>query len=296
MRKRILKAFSLLEIMVVIGIALGLMVIAVPTFKYFREESELNNGTGEIINTLRLAQSRTVTSEAASRYGVYFDNATQPHKYVLFKGSSYALRDVSADEINILPRSVEISAISLGGGEEVVFERIDGETPQAGSLSLGLITDISKTRTIYVENSGHVGLDDIGLPPTEGRISDSRHTHFGLSWSVQNTTQLKFYFPDAPQTEITDTTGYFNADKSSFDWKGEFNVGGNNQVFRIHTHNLDAFSTSLCVHRDRNNGNNNQEVIIYFIDGGVEKDVAHYLADTSDTVEKGSYVNTLDRQ
>ncbi|MBZ9572044.1 hypothetical protein KJA15_01745 [Patescibacteria group bacterium] len=286
---------TLVELLVIIGIIIILTLIATPSLRFFQRESDLNNSTEEIINTLRLAQNKTLASEEASQYGVYFDNTTSSHQYTLFKGTDFASRDSSFDEIHKLPKTVEIYEINLGGENEVVFIRVTGETGQSGNISLRLKTDITKAKAIYIESSGQVGLTASSVPPN-GRIRDSRHVHFDLGWSIQNSTNLKFYFPNAPQTEIIGMADYFNADKTEFDWEGIFSVGGNDQVFQVHTHSLDAFNTLLCIHRDRNNGKNNQEVIIYIVDGGIDKDITHYLADIADNVEKGFHVNTMEKQ
>jgi len=290
-----MKSFTLLELLVVIGILIILIAIAVPNLRFFQKESDLTNSAEEIINTLRLAQSKTLASEGTSQYGVYFDNLTSPHQYTLFKGKNYISRDISFDEIHKLPKSVEISEINLAGGKEVIFNRIIGGTSQAGNLNLKLISDPSKTKTIYIENSGQVGLGS-PLSPINGRTADSRHVHFNLGWSIQNATTLKFYFPATVQTEQVDMANFFNIDKTEFDWQGEFAVDGTDQEFQVHTHSLDAFNTLLCIHRSRNQRKNNQEVIIYISDGGIEKDIAHYLADVDDTVVEGACGGTKEIQ
>ena len=286
---------TFIELLVIVGILVILTVISVPTLLFFQREADLNNSTEEIINTLRLAQNKTLASEGASQYGAYFDSTTSPHQYTLFKGTDFASRDSSSDEIHKLAKAVEFYEINLGEGNEVVFDRVTGETGQPGSVSLRLKTDLTKTKTIYIASSGQVGQASLSVP-TNGRLEDSRHVHFDLGWSIQNSTNLKFYFPDIPKTETIDMASYFNSDKTEFDWEGTFSVGGVDQTFRVHTHSLGTFNTLLCIHRDRNNGKNNQEVIIYIIDGGIDKDIAHYLADAADTVEKGFYVNTMERQ
>ncbi|MDI6891342.1 MAG: hypothetical protein QMC83_10480, partial [Thermodesulfovibrionales bacterium] len=114
------RSFILIELLVIIGILLILVAIAIPNFRFFQKESDLANSAEEIINTLRLAQNKTLASEGASQWGVYFDNTTSPHQYTLFKGINYTSRDVNFDEVHKLPGSVEISEINLGGGSEVV--------------------------------------------------------------------------------------------------------------------------------------------------------------------------------
>lgn len=280
---------TLVELLVTVAVLLILTGMAIPAFNFFRRESDLTNNAEEIINSLRLAQNKTLASEGESQYGVYFDDTTSPHQYTLFKGIDFASRDISFDEVRKLSKWMEIYEINLGGVNEVVFNRITGLSSQSGNVSLRLKTDITKTRIIYIESSGQVGLTTPSTP-TDGRIEDSRHVHFDFGWSIQNATTLKFNFVNASQIETVDMAGYFNADKTEFDWDGEFTVGEIEQVFRVHTHSLNAFNTLLCIHRDRNNGKNTEKVTISIIDGGVEKDIAHYLADANNSVEKGSYV------
>lgn len=291
------KSFTLVEILIVIGVLAILVVIAFPAFHSFRVEADLNDSVDKIINTLRLAQSKTLASERANQWGVYFSTSTVPHQYTLFQGTSYASRVTSSDEVYDLPESVEIYDVNLVGEPEVVFDRLIGSTSQFGGISLRLKKDHAKNRTIYIENSGQVGLIASPFPSDTERLKDSRHVHFNLGWGIQNATTVKFYFPDIPQTEEVSTADYFDAGKTEFDWEGKFIVDGVDQTFHIHTHSLDAFNTLLCIHRDRNEGKNDQEAIIYIVDGGVDKNIAHYLADTNDTVIKGSYVfNEMARQ
>lgn len=292
-----LKGFTLVEILIVIVILAILIVIAIPTFRSFRVETDLNNSIDQVINTLRRAQSKTLASEEANQWGVYFSTSSLPHQYILFQGENYASRVTSSDESYNLPESVEIHEVDLAGEAEVVFDRLIGSTSQSGSISLRLKADPTKSQTVYVENSGQVGLAVPPVPSDTERIRDSRHVHFDLGWSIQNATTVKFYFPDIPQTEQIDMADYFNASSTEFDWQGTFDVGGVDQVFSIQTLYLDDFDTLLCIHRDRNEGENDQQVVIYIVDGGIDKDIAHYLADSDDTVIEGSYVlNGMQKQ
>ena len=142
-----MKSFTLIEILVVIGIVTILIGLAIPTYFLLQRESDLTNSTEELVNTLRLAQNKTLASEGASSYGIYFNLSTSPHQYVLFKGGSYDTRDGSFDEIHKLPNSLEISEVAVGGGSEIVFERISGAALQQGSISLRLKTDPSQIKS-----------------------------------------------------------------------------------------------------------------------------------------------------
>jgi len=153
--------FTTVELLIIVVIIIILTGISATTFRFFGAQSALNNSTEEIINTLKIAQSKTLASEGASQWGVYFSASTDPNQYTLFKGSSYAARTTSSDESHELPKTVEIYEIDLWSGNEVVFERITGfasSTAVSGKISLRLKNDASSTRIIYINHSGQVGL------------------------------------------------------------------------------------------------------------------------------------------
>jgi len=290
------RGITLIEILVAIVILAILAAISFTFFVFLNKKSSLENNVQEIINILRLAQNRTISSEGASQYGVYFDTSALPHKYTLFKGNNYAGREVSADIIQEASRNVEIYELNLGGPQEVVFSRVSGEASPAGDIKLRLISDNSQTETIYIKNSGQVSLVDV-VPPVATNLKDSRHVHLDLGWSILDATQLKFFFPNAGSTIIADmASGFIGAE---FNWEGEFSVAGNTQSFKVHTHLLDPLTppfTELCIHRDRNNGKNNQKVIIYINDGGIDKEIITYQNDVDDSVIKGLFAESLESQ
>jgi len=252
--------FTLVELLIIIGILIILIAIAVPNLRFFQKESDLNNSAEEIINTLRLAQNKTLASEGASQYGVYFDNLTSPYQYTLFKGINYASRDNSFDEIHKLPSSVEMYDINLAGGKEVVFNRINGETSQVGNLSLRLVSDPSKTRTIYIENSGQVSLSSPTTPSDTNRVKDSRHVHFDYSRVIDTSTEkLTLTFDTTVTKEILISE---NLKEGQIYWEGEVDVSGQIQKLKIHTHRLNNPDTLFSIHRDRRYNNKSLEITI----------------------------------
>ncbi len=246
------KSFTLVEVLTIVGILIVLTAISIPAFRFFQKESDLNNSIEEIINTLRLAQNKTLASEGAIQYGVHFETG----EYVLFNGTTYN-PSATDNEIHNLPKSVEIYEIELtGGGSEVIFDRVTGTTNQFGEVSLRLKTDTSKVKTIYIENSGQVGLSSPAIPSDTARIKDSRHVHFNYNQNVQNAVTLHLVFPDylSDNYDIP-FQNYLNGDKTEFYWEGTVLVGPEGskteQILRIHTHSLTSFVAQFCVHRDR---------------------------------------------
>jgi len=300
-----LKGLTLIELLVTVGILIILIAIAIPNLRFFQKESDLNNAAEEIINTLRLAQNKTLASEGASQYGVHFDATSTPNQYTLFKGINFDLRATSSDKIYKLPKTIKISEIDLWGGEEVVFTRVSGwasASNQFGKVTLELKIDPSKTKTIYIESSGQVGLISPSAPSDESRIKDSRHVHlyYGGREIATSTEKLILTF-EGPVTEeiiIID-----NIKEGQIDWKGTILVGGDNQVLHIHTHRLNDYNTpSPCpslpctifsIHRDQRYNNKALDIDIGGVPGDPAEtpDLIRYTADGFTTQGNSNYVS-----
>jgi len=285
-------SFTLVELLVIIGILIILIAIAVPNLRFFQKESELANSAEEIINALRLAQNKTLASEEASQYGVYFDDTTTPHQYTLFKGANYTSRDTSFDEIHKLPSSIEIYEINLvGGGKEVVFFRIIGATDQSGKIFLRLKEEPTKTKTIVIQPSGQITLGEEALPTDTDRIKDSRHVHFDYSRVIDTSTEsLILNFEGGVTKEILISE---NLKDGQIHWEGEVDVSGQVQKLKIHTHRLNNPDTQFCIHRDRRFNNKSLTITI---SGDLSGSLIEYSADGLTTTSTSIFVSNLQWQ
>ena len=280
------KGFTLIELLVVLAIIAVLITIALANFGTFGRQVDLDTTTQRVLSTLRLARNQTLASEGESQYGVHFEQA----KYVLFKGDDYA---TSTDKKEYLLTSTEIYQINLtGGGSDVVFERVRGNTNSSGNIKVRLISEQTRSQTVLVNASGQVSLET-SISPTGTRITDTRHLHFDLGWSIQSATTLRLIFSDPPnpnvQNDIAMSSYFTGSPPTAFDWSGTVPVNGSDQVLRVHTHLLDATDTTLSVHRDRRYNNKALQIII--IDGGINKDIVSYTDVGDATV--GSYGGSM---
>lgn len=246
---------TFIELLVIIAILVVLLAVAVPAIYLFQRESDLNDKAEEIMNILRLAQNKTLASEGASQWGVYFSSSTVPHQYTLFQGEAYSARTTSSDEIYKLSKRVEFAKIELAGGE-VVFNQIIGTTDQSGEISIRLKSAPSKTRTIYIEDSGVLQTSTSSVSDSD-RLKDSRHVHFDYSWSIATSTDaLILTFEKGGADETTEVIAIAdNIQGGEIYWEGEVDVGGDMQVLKIHSHRLNDPDTQFCVHRDRRYNN-----------------------------------------
>ncbi len=250
---------TFIELSVTLGIIVILLLISVPVFLFFQRRSELNNSVEEIISTLRSAQNKTLASEGASQYGVYFDSSAWPHQYTLFKGLSFASRDGSFDKVYNLPTGIEIYGINLsGGGNETVFDRLTGNASPDGNVSLRLKTEPANSKTIYVESSGQLGLTPPSVPSDEARIKNSRHIHFDYSRQIATSETLALDFISKTENILIAN----NLKDGQIYWEGEVEVDSELQKLKIHTHRFNNPDTQFSVHRDRRYNNKTLEIEI----------------------------------
>ncbi|OGY25276.1 MAG: hypothetical protein A2Z11_02835, partial [Candidatus Woykebacteria bacterium RBG_16_43_9] len=254
------QGFTLIELLIVTAIIAILLVIVLSRIGSFGSQTDLNTTAQRIISTLETARNQTLASEDAvglgSVYGVHFETT----KYVLFKGATYNPLDANNKENDL--STTQFSAINVlpVGGSDVVFDRVRGTTSNSGSVTLQLVADASKTKTIVVNTLGQTSLQETTTTPTS-RVVDTRHIHLDFGWSMQSSSTMRLIFSDPPGPNVTKDINiptYTTAGK--FEWEDSIDVNGSSQKLRIHTHLLDSSNTILSVHRDRRNNDKALEI------------------------------------
>jgi prepilin-type N-terminal cleavage/methylation domain-containing protein len=145
--------FTLIEIVMVIGI-IGILsaIIALNLFK-FRAEQSLHNTTSDIISLLNEARINTISSKNSTNYGVHFET----NRAVLFTGGTFAEpnstnKQIDLDSSVLIPVS---GGINLnGGGSDVIFTRLSGDTVGYGTIIVRLASDATRQKTITINKTG----------------------------------------------------------------------------------------------------------------------------------------------
>lgn len=262
------KGFSVIEILVVIVIIATLISLSFIGYRTFEKSISLSSAANELAISLHLAEDRTISSKEDKAYGVHFASDS----YTIFSGPVYNASSTDNEVFN-LPSGIEIYSIALtGGGSDVLYKRLTGETDTPGVISLRVVSEPAKTKSVNALSRVYAG-EQSTVTTTGVRITDSRHTHFNLGWSIQGASNLELYFTDTPDVSQTiNMSGYFDVGETEFDWTGTVDVNGNDQVLRVHTHSLDAFDTVLSIHRD---GRYNNKALDISIDG---QDISSFTA------------------
>jgi prepilin-type N-terminal cleavage/methylation domain-containing protein len=147
------KGFTLVELLIVIGITLVLASATIPIYGNLQVSGQLNDTEDRIIQTLRTAQGRSEARLNNSSHGVYFEiNTSRADRYILYQGDSYATRDTSYDRAETPSASITFSTTL--SGSDVSFSKGLGAPNATGTITL--THDIQGTRSVVINSLGTV--------------------------------------------------------------------------------------------------------------------------------------------
>lgn len=131
--------FTLIEVLLVIGV-LGLIVaLATPFYQSFQISSELDNTTHELISALRQTQAKAMASEGFRSWGVHLEKKA----YIIFSGDKFNPDD-KLNQRNDLAGPLSIEAENT----DIVFSSVEGQTSNTGKITLISVNKEARTLTI----------------------------------------------------------------------------------------------------------------------------------------------------
>jgi len=147
-----MRGFTLVELLVVIGISVLLAATAVPIYGNLQVSAQLDSSTTEIIQFLRTARTQSVARANALAHGVYFDiNSGSPDRIVLYTGPSYAGRTATYDRLEVMDDVITFTGSGFtftGNDIDVNFSMGLGMPGNTGTLTVTHSTQGSKSVTV----------------------------------------------------------------------------------------------------------------------------------------------------
>lgn len=144
--------FGLLELLISISIIGVLSLIGLWYFTRATNMEALKKDAQGIIAIINEARTSSLASKNALKYGVHLEE----FQTVLFEGDTYINGAVS-NKYQLFNQRVHKSSHSLGGGgDDIVFSRLTGETNNFGTINIALINDSMSSTTISINQSGVV--------------------------------------------------------------------------------------------------------------------------------------------
>jgi prepilin-type N-terminal cleavage/methylation domain-containing protein len=131
--------FTLIEMLLSVGIIALLAGMSLPLYQSFDTRNELDISTQSLASALRRAQVYARGANDDSQWGVHIQSGT----ITLFKGAVWASRDVAYDEVTSVSPSTAVSGLG-----EVLFAKLSGAPNTTGSVTLTNVNDEIRTVTI----------------------------------------------------------------------------------------------------------------------------------------------------
>ncbi len=132
------KGFTLLELILVSGIAILLCTLVVPAYRNCLIRNDLSIATGQV--TQALARTRLLSESGKYDTGWGFNVSSG----TLYKGNSYDLRDPNFDEHYFVPTTIEVSGI-----QDIFYEKLTGIPSQTGQIIL--TTRTNEQRRVIID-------------------------------------------------------------------------------------------------------------------------------------------------
>lgn len=139
--------FTLLELLLSVGLMSLLAGIAAPMYLSLQAENEVAITAATLSDLLRRGQIRAQAVDGDSDWGVEMVSST----VTIFKGSNFAARDQNFDENYKLAATINFS-----GTKEVVFTKFSGWTSASGTV---LIThQDGRKKNVSISEAGIIGI------------------------------------------------------------------------------------------------------------------------------------------
>lgn len=142
--------FTAIEVLTTVAILVVILSITVVSFALFQQERDLDGATEGLTSTFEQARGQTLASRNQTVYGVHLEAG----RYVLFEGAAY-VPGAATNQAFALPGSIEFFGWAFaGGGVDVVFERLTGETNQPGTVTVRIRSRPARAKTITILATG----------------------------------------------------------------------------------------------------------------------------------------------
>lgn len=138
---------TMLEILIVITITAIISASAITFSTNFLIVNNFKNKSNEVITLLRTAQINSISGKENSSWGVNIS----ANKITLFKGDSYATRNLAFDTSFDIPQTIAITQ------KEIVFNKLTGNPNSPKTINIQ--SDIGDTNVVRINEVGIVDVN-----------------------------------------------------------------------------------------------------------------------------------------
>lgn len=138
------RAFTLIEMLLVLSIIGLLSAVTIPFYQSMQIDTQRETVGNELIANLHRAKLKAIASVDDQSWGI---NIKEDNQIIMFKGSDFLGRDTVFDETIVVP-----SNITVGKGPsditQIIFNKFTGLPSASGIITISDVTGQSKEITI----------------------------------------------------------------------------------------------------------------------------------------------------
>jgi len=144
--------FTVIEILIAIGIIILLADIGSSAFVSTKKARELGTITDGIAATLDLAKNQALAGKQGSDFGVKFESSS----YTYFQGSSFDQAKTNNKTNTMLTGYVISTSLLPSTNDVVVFARLTGRPSAVGDIVISNASDPQRIHTVRIGSLGDI--------------------------------------------------------------------------------------------------------------------------------------------
>jgi prepilin-type N-terminal cleavage/methylation domain-containing protein len=146
-------AFTLIEMMVVIGLMLIIFTIALPNYRSYQRSKDLDKVYQNMVADIRLAQEYAISGNKPTACG---SNVLQRYEVYYVSASEYQIRAVCGGNY-VYIKTVNLNGVTQNSFSPIGFKVLgEGTNIPAGTTITITLSYIGNTKTIKVESGGEI--------------------------------------------------------------------------------------------------------------------------------------------
>jgi prepilin-type N-terminal cleavage/methylation domain-containing protein len=148
-----IQGFSLLELLIVVGIVAVISVAGVASYRSFGKNVQIGGIARTMIADIRQAQANAMIGKNGYKWGVHIVNSNDDYYEIFSTPDVYANASTTVMSTTTLSSGISFSDPASGNSKDIIFSKISGTTT---ATSTTLISE-NLIKTINISAIGTIG-------------------------------------------------------------------------------------------------------------------------------------------